>query len=134
MHIDGNCHCGALAWEAEVDPASARICHCTDCQRLSGSPYRASVRAEHGAFRFTRGEPRTYVKLADSGNRRAQAFCDQCGTPVYATDASGPAPYFLRIGAIRQRAELVPALQMWCDSMLDWTQDLSGLDCLPGDL
>jgi hypothetical protein len=37
MKIDGGCHCGYIAYEAETDPAEARICHCTDCQTLSGS-------------------------------------------------------------------------------------------------
>jgi len=37
MKIDGHCHCGQITFEAEVDPNSVMICHCTDCQRLSGS-------------------------------------------------------------------------------------------------
>jgi hypothetical protein len=35
MKIDGGCHCGYIAYEAEADPAKAMICHCTDCQTLS---------------------------------------------------------------------------------------------------
>ncbi len=40
MRIDGQCHCGGITYEAEVDPATARICHCTDCQVLSGTAFR----------------------------------------------------------------------------------------------
>ena len=40
MKIDGGCHCGYIAYEAEADPAKAMICHCTDCQTLSGSAFR----------------------------------------------------------------------------------------------
>ena len=31
MKIDGSCHCGAIVYEADIDPAQVRICHCTDC-------------------------------------------------------------------------------------------------------
>ena len=40
MKVHGTCHCGQITFEAEVDPDRASICHCTDCQILSGSPYR----------------------------------------------------------------------------------------------
>jgi len=34
MRVTGGCHCGQVTYEAEVDPATVRVCHCTDCQRL----------------------------------------------------------------------------------------------------
>jgi hypothetical protein len=39
MKIDGGCHCGAIAYEAEVDPDRVGICHCTDCQQLTGTAF-----------------------------------------------------------------------------------------------
>jgi hypothetical protein len=45
MEIDGRCHCGEITFEAEVDPDALRICHCTDCQTLSGSAFRANIPA-----------------------------------------------------------------------------------------
>ena len=43
MRIDGQCHCGFVTYEAEIDPEDVSICHCTDCQRLTGSPYRVTA-------------------------------------------------------------------------------------------
>jgi len=40
MKIDGGCLCGHITYEAEIDPAQVSICHCTDCQTLSGSAFR----------------------------------------------------------------------------------------------
>ena len=40
MQIDGQCHCGSITFEAEVDPEEVSGCHCTDCQTLTGSPMR----------------------------------------------------------------------------------------------
>jgi hypothetical protein len=125
MHVDGQCHCGSIRYEAEVDPARVAICHCTDCQVLTGSPYRVSVVVPGDAFRLLAGEPRVYVKVAESGNRRAHAFCPVCGTPVFARPESDPPQtYTLRIGNLAQRADLPPRRQIWCRSSLEWAKDI----------
>lgn len=85
MKIDGSCHCGAIRYEAEIDPANVTICHCTDCQMLTGTAFRITVQAAAEDFRLTAGRPKTYRKLtADSGIPRIHAFCAECGSPVYA--------------------------------------------------
>ena len=129
MHVDGSCHCGKIAFEAEVDPATVAVCHCADCQNLTGSAFRANVPAPAATFRILRGEPKTYVKTADSGARRAHAFCPDCGTPIYATAAEGErTSYSLRIGTLDQRRDLgAPRRQIWRASGLAWSTDLSGV-------
>jgi hypothetical protein len=120
MRVDG-------AFEAEVDPGTVRICHCTDCQTMSGSLFRANIQADGSGFRLVRGQPKIYIKTADSGRQRAQAFCADCGTGLYATSPTDPSSYGLRVGVIAQRAQFKPARQIWCDSELPWTADLPGL-------
>jgi hypothetical protein len=127
MHIEGGCHCGYITYEAEVDPATVSVCHCTDCQTLSGSAFRTVVPAKKDAFRLLTGQPRIYVKTAESGNKRAQAFCPECGTPIYATAASDPQVFGLRVGSARQRAQLPPQRQVWCRSALDWVMNLDSV-------
>ena len=127
MKIEGECHCGAIAYEAEIDPAKAVICHCADCQAFSGAPFRASVPAKAGDFRLTKGSPRVYVKTAQSGNKRAQAFCDHCGSQVYSAQPENTPAYMLRLGVVKQRAQIPALRQIWCDSALDWAQNVSGL-------
>lgn len=127
MHVDGACHCGKLRFEAEVDPEAVGICHCTDCQTLSGSAYRTVVPANEGTFRMLSGQPKIYVKTAESGNKRAQAFCPECGTPIYATTAADPRIFGLRVGVIRQRAQLPPKKQSWCRSAQSWVMNLESL-------
>jgi len=129
MKIDGRCHCGQVTFEAEVDPATAGICHCTDCQMLSGSAYRVSVRAAAQDFKLN-GDVSSYIKTADSGNKRRHAFCSHCGTPIYATQPDGPTSYTLRVGTIRQRAALAPQRQIFVHSAVPWSSDLSGVETL----
>jgi hypothetical protein len=129
MHIEGACHCGHVAFEADIDPAGVRICHCADCQTLCGSAFRVTVAAREGTFQLLRGEPRTYIKTAESGSRRAHGFCGDCGTPIYSTTvtADGPKVYGLRVGAIRQRAQLRPSIQIWARSAAPWLADLGSI-------
>src|SRR5436305_4482489 len=124
MVVSGRCHCGAITDEAEVDPATVGICHCTDCQTLTGSVYRVSVPAPAATFRLLSGKPKEYVKTAESGTKRVHAFCDQCGAPVYATAIANRASYSLRVGALDRRAELPPQRQIWCKSALPWSADI----------
>jgi hypothetical protein len=128
MNITGGCHCGAIRYEAEVDPATAGICHCTDCQILSGTAFRVSIRALPGSFRIVAGAPRVYTKTAESGTRRDQAFCETCGSPIYAA-TPGPEPriYSIRAGTIDQRQQLRPAGQIWTRSQLPWLHELTAL-------
>lgn len=127
MRVDGQCHCGRVTYVADVDYNDVSLCHCTDCQVLCGSPWRASVPAAASSFRLTGAAPRMYVKTADSGARRAQAFCADCGTPIYATAPDNPTTFNLRIGAIRQRDQLRPSRQIWCRSALPWASDVRAL-------
>ncbi|HEX2829074.1 MAG TPA: GFA family protein [Burkholderiales bacterium] len=127
MKVRGSCHCGRIGYEAEVDPASTNVCNCTDCQMLTGSAFRVSVHAPAASFRLS-GQPRVYVKTADSGTRRRHAFCAECGTPVYScADSDEPAAYSLRVGCLDRRAELRPAKRNWCRSALPWSQDISAV-------
>ena len=129
MKIDGGCHCGAITYEAEIDPENVASCHCADCQQLSGSAFRTIVFAPEDGFKLLSGELKIYVKTADSGAKRIQAFCPECGSPIYATSAGdGPKDYGIRLGTARQRESLAPKAHYWFRSALPW---LTGLDSLP---
>lgn len=126
MRVDGGCHCGKITYEADIDPNKAGLCHCTDCQTLTSSAFGLFVPVPKENFRL-RGEPRVYVKTAESGNRRAQAFCPECGTRIYASAEKDPLVFNLRLGTVRQRAALSPRVQLWCRSALPWVNGLSSV-------
>ncbi len=137
MHITGSCHCGAIEYEAEIDPAEVLVCHCTDCQTLSGSAFRTVAFAAEHSFKLRRGTPKVYVKTTtESGNPREQSFCQDCGSPIYsrahdrplateAPQAGAPVRKLgLRVGTIRERAELVPRSQYFHRSAVPWAAEL----------
>jgi hypothetical protein len=127
MHVTGSCHCGQIRYEAEIDLAAVSICHCTDCQKITGSAFRVNVPAKKENFKILAGVPKTYVKTADSGAKRLQAFCEHCGTSIYATTEVDQKVFGLRVGALDQRQQLAPQKQIWCDSAMPWLGNIIAL-------
>lgn len=123
MKIDGCCHCGEITFEAEVNPDNVVICHCTDCQAMSGAPYRVNVPVLIGKLAL-QGTPKIYVKRGDSGREVTTTFCVVCGTPIYSCKGEAPEFVWLRIGSVTQRAQLVPRRQGFCSSAMPWAMDI----------
>lgn len=127
MKIDGSCHCGRISYEAELDPEKVGICHCADCQTLSGTAFRTIALVSADSFKIS-GEPKIYVKTGESGNRRAQSFCPECGSPIYASAAEDdPKVYNLRLVTVRQRDRLLPNFQIWRHSAQGWRNELESV-------
>jgi hypothetical protein len=124
LKIQGSCHCGYVTYEAIVDLEHIGICHCTDCQTLSGSAFRAGAVAPRKDFRLITGQPKIYIKTAQRGAKRVQAFCPECGTPIYSAAADNPQTLNIRTGTSYQRDQLVPKAQIWCRSAQAWARGI----------
>lgn len=127
MIVHGRCHCGKISFEGMVEPDKVNICHCSDCQKLTGTAFRANIQTPSESF-VIHGQPKIYVKTADSGAKRAHAFCPNCGTPIYAAAPENTKTYSLRVGTLDERAQLRPIRQIWSRSALPWSMDLRGLE------
>jgi len=127
MHIDGQCHCGRVTFEADIDPSRVSVCHCTDCQQLTGSPYRVTALCSEAQVRVV-GRPKVYAKTGDNGRTRFQHFCADCGSPLFTSGEDGGLDdWGIRWGSIRQRDQLKPMRQIWCRSAAPWINDIEGL-------
>ena len=125
MQITGRCYCGAISFKALIDPSRVIVCHCTDCQIFSGAPFRAVLPTPAANVEVS-GETKHYVKIAESGNRRRQAFCGECGSHLWATEADGePKTMNIRLGCIEERDQLAPTAQIWGHSAAPWLDRLS---------
>ncbi|WP_407154436.1 GFA family protein [Bradyrhizobium sp. STM 3557] len=133
MQIDGGCHCGRITYQADIDPERVSICHCTDCQALTGSPFRVTVICAADEVRLTAGSPRRYTKFGDNGRRWHQHFCGDCGAPLFTSSDGGSDEWGIRWGSIRQRNELKPRRQLWCASAVPWIDEIMHLPARPGD-
>lgn len=132
MDIDGACHCGFISYRATINPQCMSICHCADCQMLTGSPYRVSVLTAADMIVMTGAAPKIYSKRGDNGRNRLQHFCGECGSPMFASgEEADENEWAIRWGSIRQRTELSPRRQIWCRSSAPWIHKLAELPARP---
>jgi len=67
---------------------------------IIGSAFRTNITARGERFVLKSGTPKSYVKTAESGNKRRQAYCGTCGTQLWACAVEDPQSYTLRAGTI----------------------------------
>ncbi len=129
MHMAGSCFCGAVEWVAEVDPNLVGVCHCRDCQIMSGGAFRMSSTVDPGTFKFTKGAPKHFDKTADSGKVRRMAFCGDCGTHLCSLSPPGDeeaSVVSVRLATSHQFSELKPVGELYCDSRVPWLPKFEG--------
>ena len=68
-----------------------------------------------------------YVKTTDRGNKTAQAFCPRCGSQINARHVEDAKFCAVRVGAIRQREELEPKVQVWARLQVPWLEKLGSI-------
>ena len=118
IDVTGICHCGKIKITAKVKKSETRACHCTDCQKFSGAPFRAIAVAPRGKFSI-QGTPKEYIKIGDSGNKRIQAFCSDCGTQLFATNMEKTL-FNIRTGFLDQKNDLKPNQHVFTNSSMTW--------------
>lgn len=129
MKLTGGCFCGALAYEADVDPERVLICHCRDCQIFGGSAYRMSGIASSENFKITRGDPAHFDKQAESGAVRRMVFCRDCGTHLCSTsvgEAATASFVSVRVATAAQFYQLAPRAEIYCKSRVPWLTSMPG--------
>ncbi len=77
-----SCRCGQLKATATGEPVRISVCHCLDCKKRSGSAFAAQARWPADTVRIE-GRSKSWVNIADSGNRITFHFCPECGSDVH---------------------------------------------------
>jgi hypothetical protein len=116
----GGCLCGRVRYVSVGEPLFSLLCHCRDCQRQSGSAYIAAMRVPAAGFRIVRGEPKLYVRTSEAGNAVTQAFCGDCGAPLFIRVASRPEIVGLRVGSLDDPSEFRPEADIFVKSAQPW--------------
>ncbi len=120
----GSCHCGRVAFEAEIDLAAGTgRCNCSYCRKVRN--WVAIVRPE--AFRLTAGEAETKGYRFGEASPMQHCFCGQCGVRVFTrgdAPALGGAFISVFVPALdAPEAEIAAAPVGWADGLHnDWTR------------
>ena len=97
MALAGGCGCGAVRFEVTAPLVSANYCHCTRCQRRSGTAASANARAEPGSFRILSGEESLRAWRPAGGFEKW--FCGDCGSALFSRHPHDPEQVSIRLGA-----------------------------------
>ena len=118
----GSCMCGNIKFKSHIEPDKSTICHCTDCQKMSGSAFTTAIHTNNIEVTCIKSNPSYHTRRADSGNVRRLAFCPECGTNLWGENAGEPKQYGLRLGALDEefRPLIKPVRQIWCNSAIPW--------------
>jgi hypothetical protein len=121
LPLTGGCYCGAIRYEVNALPLAVNICHCHDCQRLTGSAFSMPMFVPRSAFAVLQGATKSWQRTSDSGRKSLQHFCGKCGTRLY-TEPSNPSIVNVRAGTLDDTSWLEPAVQVWTKSAQPWAR------------
>lgn len=114
------CQCGNLTAEiAGTAEPTVVACHCTDCQRRSGSPFGSIAYYPLDAVRIA-GPAREFTRPTDAGNTFTTGFCPDCGGTVYARASRMPEIIGVTVGAIADPAFPRPLRSVYEQSKHHW--------------
>jgi hypothetical protein len=122
--MKGGCLCGQVRYSATAEPIFVGICHCTSCQKESGSSFNLAVAVPRAALAI-QGSPKTYSKRGDSGKEVVSRFCPNCGSTILSEAELLPEAAILRAGTLDDTSWLKPTMEIYCDSAQAWV-DLAG--------
>jgi len=129
MKIEGGCLCGKVRYAGEAEPIFVGVCHCTTCQKGSGTAFNSVVAVSKPAVSVT-GTVSTYEGRGDTGNPTYRRFCPACGSPVQIEAAVMADVVMIPVGTLDDPGAVKPAMQIYCDSALPWAL-LGGLQRFP---
>ncbi|HDY8072351.1 TPA: GFA family protein [Vibrio vulnificus] len=121
--LNGACQCGQVTYELYEKPLMVFACHCTECQKLSTSPFSITAVVDAEKIEFS-GQLKSWERLADSGNRNCAMSCPNCGNRIYHFNPDAPETVKLKLKPIgMSRADIFePQAHVWVSEKLDWYQ------------
>lgn len=117
----GGCQCGAVRYRIDGDPLVLAICHCTQCQRQSGSAFGMSLIVDDTQLEVS-GELSSYTRDSELGKPVTGYFCPTCGTRVYHRAQRFEGKTNIKAGTLDDTSALAPVLQSWTETKQPWLE------------
>ena len=129
----GGCLCGAIRYEFDRDTViSSAHCHCSDCQKATGSGKATIVFVPAAALVIT-GEFKTYTVVGTDGSHVSRGFCPACGSPLISYVEEQPGVRFVKAGSLDDPSWVRVESSFWSGSAHHWDQVDGGLPSFPGN-
>ena len=118
LPLTGGCGCEAVRFEVTAPLAAAIYCHCTRCQRRSGTAASASARPARGSFRLLSGKEQLRAWRPESGWEKL--FCQECGSALFSRDPKDHDRMSIRMGAFDADPGIRPGLRQFVAYAATW--------------
>lgn len=118
--LTGGCACGAIRYEITTMPLLLYACHCTDCQRRSGSAFALNMPVAAKTLRIVKGAPKGWRNTSGSGATTTSWFCGDCGSRIYGARDGRPDSMTIRAGTLDDTSWLRPAAHLYMRSAQPW--------------
>jgi len=119
MTVKGGCLCGAVRYEIDAQPMSARICWCKDCQKFGAGGPTVNAVFPSATLKVS-GALTDYPSLADSGNKMHRRFCPKCGTQIFSEAEVRPNIVVVRVATLDDPEIAKPGMTIWTSSAPSW--------------
>jgi hypothetical protein len=116
MH-KGSCLCRRIQYEIDGDLGEFGYCHCTSCRKASGSAFAANAPVDRSRFRI---EGAASLKEFESSPGKFRAFCDNCGSPIYAYLVATPDVLRVRLGTLDTPFDQRPKAHTFVSDKASW--------------
>ena len=129
----GGCLCGAVRYAVSAPITTLRVCHCTHCQKNTGTGASVNAVVAGTDFAVTQGTPKRFVIRADSGRTLHRYFCGDCGSPLYAHRETGTERIVVKAGTLDDSSGLKITTHIWTKSARPWSHIDPDTEQLPGN-
>jgi len=127
--LEGSCLCGAIHYSSHLAPLSTAVCHCSDCQKQSGSAFSVNLLVQAEGFLIQGTGLASYSKAGGSGLPVRRFFCSCCGSALYSEITTMPGLLAVKAGTLSKPANTPPNLHLWCASAQPWVVIDRSLPC-----
>lgn len=117
---EGGCVCGSVRYRLLEDPLELHVCHCTDCQRLSGTAFVMTMSIQRRSLELLQGEPTSISFQTSEEIRRCDRRCAECGSRIWSEPRRYPEILGLRPGTLDDKSWFEPIAHIWTRSAQPW--------------
>ena len=123
----GRCFCEAVQYHITGEPLTFYACHCTDCQKRSGSAFGLSMWVNRSAIEVTHGDAALQISLGHHDRLRHGRVCIQCHTRLWSEPENRPQLAVVRPGTLDNTSWLRPVAHVWTKSAQAWFEFPAGV-------
>jgi hypothetical protein len=120
LPLTGGCQCGSVRYQITANPLAVYVCHCTECQRQSGSAFALSLAVAREALVVVEGAPAVWRRELEGGRIIDCLFCGACGVRLFHNPERNPRASIVKPGTLDDTTWLKPVGHIWTRSAQSW--------------